>query len=466
MPQRPVAGLLPMYLELYDQTVPACRAGVEAFRDQVIEGLKAQGIDVVVAPVCRLRPEFEAAVRQFEDAEVDLLVTLHLAYSPSLECIDALCATELPLLALDTTPDAAFGPEVDPARIMYNHGIHGVMDMTSMLRRRGRPYEIVAGHVTESDVLHRAADIVRAAHAARRMQQTKALRIGDEFEGMGDFAVSPDVLADELDIETDQVGVAELRKCAEAISEAEVDAEIAADREAFEVAVDDDTHRRSVRVGLALRKLLEQHNAGAFSVNFLSFQDADGPANTVPFLEISKAMARGLGYAGEGDLLTASLVGALLSVFPETTFTEIFCPDWAGGTIFLSHMGEVNPTVAAATPRLVKRPFPFTPALDPGFLACAPKPGPAVFVNLAPGPDDNFRLIVAPVEVVGDSDREDFKDKVRGWMRPQGAPDEFLEAYSRLGGTHHSALVLGDHVEALVAFAGFAGLECWVLDQE
>jgi L-arabinose isomerase len=260
--------------------------------------------------------------------------------------------------------------------------------------------------------------------------------------------------------------VAELRDCAESVSDAEVEAEVAADRAAFEVAVDDETHRRSVRVGLALRKLLDQHGAGAFSVNFLSFQDADGPANTVPFLEISKAMSRGMGYAGEGDLLTASLVGALLSVFPETTFTEIFCPDWAGGTIFLAHMGEINPAVAAAAPRIVDRPFPFTPAKDPAFLACAPKPGPAVFVNLAPGPDDSFRLIVAPVEVVGDSDREDFKDKVRGWMRPQGAPDEFLEAYSRLGGTHHSALVLGDHAEALVAFAGFAGLECWVLDQE
>jgi L-arabinose isomerase len=466
MPQRPTAGLLPMYIELYDQTVPDCRAEVEAFRDQVVAGLQAQGIEVVAAPVCRLQAEFAAAVRQIEEAGADLLVTLHLAYSPSLESIDALCATELPLLALDTTPDHAFGPDVDPARIMYNHGIHGVMDMTAMLRRRGKPYEIVAGHVTESDVLFRAADIVRAAHAARRMRRTLALRIGDEFQGMGDFAVTPEVLAGQLGIVARQVGVAELRDCAESVSDAEVEAEVAADRAAFEVAVDDETHRRSARVGLALRKLLDQHGAGAFSVNFLSFQDADGPANTVPFLEISKAMSRGMGYAGEGDLLTASLVGALLSVFPETTFTEIFCPDWAGGTIFLAHMGEVNPAVAAATPRLVKRPFPFTPALNPGFLACAPKPGPAVFVNLAPGPDDSFRLIVAPVEVVGDSDREDFKDKVRGWMRPQGAPDEFLEAYSRLGGTHHSALVLGDHAEALVAFAGFAGLECWVLDQE
>ncbi|MDZ7837486.1 MAG: hypothetical protein U5N58_05810 [Actinomycetota bacterium] len=39
---------------------------------------------------------------------------------------------------------------------------------------------------------------------------------------------------------------------------------------------------------------------------------------TIPFLEASKAMARGTGYAGEGDIITAALVGALLSLYPES----------------------------------------------------------------------------------------------------------------------------------------------------
>ena len=35
---------------------------------------------------------------------------------------------------------------------------------------------------------------------------------------------------------------------------------------------------------------------------------------------------------------------------------------------------------------------------------------------------------------------------------------EFLEEYSRLGGTHHSALVLGAHARSLRSFARLAGL--------
>ena len=62
----------------------------------------------------------------------------------------------------------------------------------------------------------------------------------------------------------------------------------------------------------------------------------------MPFLEISRLMERGIGYAGEGDVLTAALVGALMKVYAETTFTEMFCPDWKGNSIMLSHMGEIN----------------------------------------------------------------------------------------------------------------------------
>ncbi|MFH1742824.1 MAG: hypothetical protein ABIH23_27795 [bacterium] len=212
------------------------------------------------------------------------------------------------------------------------------------------------------------------------------------------------------------------------------------------------------------RKLLEKGMYTAFSVNFLAFNTSDGPVDTVPFLEISKAMGRGLGYAGEGDVLTASLVGALNQSFGKTTFTEIFCPDWKGGSLFLSHMGEVNPEVAADTPRLCDKDFPWTNAQNPAVITCAPEPGPAVLVNLAPGPDNSFRLIAALVDILDDTPNPALHDSVRGWIRPSCVLETFLEQYSRLGGTHHSALVIGDHVEDISAFASFAGIECVMIE--
>jgi L-arabinose isomerase len=473
MNEQPRAGLLPLFLELYDRVNPGAREFLQKFLREVADGLGARGLEIRTAPVCRLEPEFAAAVGDFERSGVDALVTLHLAYSPSEESIGPLSQSRLPIVVLDTTPDPEFGPDVDPSRIMYNHGIHGVQDMANMLRRRGKRFEIVAGHWRESGVLDRCADLVRAARAAARFGSTRALRIGDSFRGMGDFAVPEEVMRRALGISVQEIPAADLAPCAAGVSAEALEEEMARDAREFAIDCPAEVHRRSVLVGLALRALLEEGAFGAFSMNFLAFDSAEGPVSSVPFLEAGKAMGRGIGYAGEGDVLTAALVGALLSAWPRTTFTEIFCPDWKGDSLFLSHMGEINPRVSAEPARLCERPFPYTPARNPAVLACAPAPGEAALVNLAPGPcpaktdsagqgaaesADTFTLIAAPVEVLGDATNPAMKSNVRGWVRPRLPVAKFLEAYSRAGGTHHSALLPGDHLAALRAFARGAGL--------
>lgn len=461
--RRPRIGLLPLYLKLYDDTSPERRAEFDGLRKKVTDGLAGRKIDVVESAVCRVADEFEGALALFESREVDSILTLHLAYSPSMESADALCRSSVPVIMLDTTMDPGFGKNVDPSRIAYNHGIHGVMDLASVLRRRGKPFQIVAGHVTESDVLDRAAAMIRAAHSAACFRRTRALRIGAPFAGMADFAVPDDLLFRRFGVTIEQIEPKQLAAEARSVSKQEISAEIAADQARFTCRVPEVAHVRSLRVGLALRKRLERDGHSAFSMNFMAFTTAAGPINTVPFLEASKAMARGIGYAGEGDLLTASLVGALLRGFGETTFTEIFCPDWRGNTLFISHMGEINPTLAAGKPHLIEKDFPYTRAHDPAALVCAVKKGAGTFVNLAPGPDETFRLLLTPVQVLGDTKTQALHGMIRGWLKPPMPIPAFLEAYSQAGGTHHSALVMNTGPEPLAAMADMLGIEHIVL---
>lgn len=464
MQRNPRIGLLPFYLKLYDELFPDRRSAFESFLETVATGFRSRGVDVCRSEIACVHGEFNRAVRMFEDCGVDLIVTLHLAYSPSLESVFSLCSTSIPILMLDTTMDAGFGRDVNADRIMYNHGIHGVQDLACMLRRRQKPFRIVAGHVSESNVLSRAVEAARAAHAARSLKGTRALRIGEAFDGMGDFSVENRVFRERFAMTVDMVSPAELGQTVERVTETEVEAECEKDRLRFGGSVDREVHRRSVRVGLGVRTLLQEGQYTAFSMNFQAFSAKTGPVDTVPFLEASKAMSRGIGYAGEGDVLTAMLVGALVRGFGQTTFTEIFCPDWAGNSLFLSHMGEINPDVVDGQALLVEKPYPFSDALNPAIVVGAPRPGPAVLVNLAPGPNDSFSLIVAPVKSLGDGDNASLSTSIRGWIRSSCDVAEFLERFSRYGGTHHSALVMGEHLEGIVAFADFAGLESHVID--
>lgn len=456
--ERPRIGLLPLYLALYDTALPGLLAELDPFLKGVVAAFRAQGVDVAEAPVCRVKGDVASAVMEFARQEVDLIVTLHLAYSPSLEAVGPLVESRLPILMLDSTPDRAFGLDTDPLRLLYNHGIHGLQDLASVLRRRGKDYWVVAGHLDNPAVMARACAIARGARAATRLRTSRTLRIGPSFEGMGDFRVADLELFGTLRVDVNEIAPAALLDDVRSIADEAVAAEMADDHARFVVEASAEVHARTARLGLGLRQYLERNGYNAFSMNFLAFQESEGPLSTVPFLECCKAMARGLGYAGEGDVLTAAFVGALSTAIGETTFTEMFCPDWAGGSVFLSHMGEFNPAVAAETPRLYEKEFPFTPAQNPATLACAPRAGEATLVNLAPGPDSSFTLIAAPVEVLGDGTHPSCRDWIRGWVKPTVPLEHFLETYSKHGGTHHAALAYGCQRDALEAFARAAGL--------
>ncbi|MCL2518982.1 MAG: hypothetical protein FWF15_10510, partial [Oscillospiraceae bacterium] len=157
--------------------------------------------------------------------------------------------------------------------------------------------------------------------------------------------------------------------------------------------------------------------------------------------------------------LTAAFTGALLKGFADTSFVEIFCPDWRGDTLFLSHMGEMNIRMTANTPEIEEKQFIYGSATNP--IACygCYKSGNGVFVNVFKG-TNGFRLLVSPVEMEAEREEEtNFKGMIRGWMRPQTNIGTFLEELSKAGATHHSILVYGATVEQIRFFGELLDLE-------
>jgi L-arabinose isomerase len=461
--KKPQVGLLPLYLELYDIKRPERRPRIEGFYGQIAAALTNHGLEVSTVQVCRLKSEFNAAIRMFEKDAVDAIVTLHLAYSPSLESSEALASTSLPLVVLDTTPSYSYGPGQDPDEVSFNHGIHGVQDMCNLLIRNGKPFLIAAGHWQKSDVLERVASFARSARLAASMRRARVGRLGPAFVGMGDFAVPSAKLKSTLGVQTLEGDAALVRSLLAKVSDQAVEAEIACDREHFNINnLDSEVHQRSTRAGLVIRHWIEQEKLTAFTINFASVDSALG-LPTMPFLEASKAMARGIGYAGEGDVLTAAFVGALASVYPQTSFTEIFCPDWEGDQIFVSHMGEMNINTAASAPILVEMPFPFTDVGNPAMAVGRYRAGEAVLVNLAPARDDTYSLIVAPIAMQDVQGTDRMADSIHGWFKGALPVGEFLAEYSRAGGTHHSALVYGNVADEIVSWGKLVGWNTVIL---
>ena len=450
-------GLLPLYLELYDKSVPNIRGRINGFVDIIEKELEKRCVEAVCSDVCRIKPEFEQAVRMFERQNVDAIVTLHLAYSPSLESCEALAATSLPIIILNTTPTYVFDNQTPVEEIMFNHGIHGVQDLCNMLKRNNKAYHIESGHWLNSDVIDRVASWAKAASLSRLMKTAKVGILGEPFDGMGDFAVPFEVMKQDIGINTITFDFNDAKELVNSVSEQDILDEIELDKRRFLTdAIPYDTHYRSVKIGLALRKWLMDKKLNAFTVNFQSITN-DSAFNVMPFLEIEKQMATGMGYAGEGDVLTAALSGTISSVFKDTSFTEMFCPDWKNNTIFLSHMGEMNISLASSKLELVEMDFPYTSAYNPAIAYGMYKPGQVVLINLAPDLSGNYTFILSKGRIIEVSGEDSMKHSIHAWFEPEIEISDFLTEFSMAGGTHHSVLCYTNKFETFKRFGQMMG---------
>lgn len=452
-------GLLPLYISQYDKTSPHLRERMGVFYEKIAVMLEERGVKVVRSPICTEEEQFEKEVATYEESGCDAIVTLHLAYSPGLYSEQALKNTKLPIIVCDTTETFDFSDEQLSSEVMYCHGIHGVMDMCNLLKKNGKPYAIAAGHFEKSDVIDRVVGFVKAAVAANSLRGSRVGAVGGFFPGMGDFRVSEENMLKTFDVTVVHPEKGEFTALAASVTEEEIAAEKARNEAelTFLEEVDEAVYTNSVTADLTLKKWIQSKGLQAFTINFRDIEELP----TMPFNGICRSMSEGVGYAGEGDTLTALFTGALLQSYADTSFIEIFCPDWEHNTLFISHFCEMNYAVADKKPTAYTKKFTFSDRPDPIAASAAYKPGNGVFLNVYED-ENGFNAFIAPVKVVQEKTAH-FRKSIRGWLDFSRPISEVLEKISRCGATHHSIMVYDARPEEIEFFAASLGLKTYML---
>lgn len=459
---RPKIGFLGLTLELYAQRFPDLVVGLGGFAATLCERL-SRTMDVVAAPVAFTRDAVDRAVARFEGEGADAIVVVLLSYSPSLISLPALLRTRLPIIVFNTQKLAAIDESFSAAEMTDNHGMHGVQDLCNVLARHGRAFELVTGHYEDLTATRAVEERVLGAAAAGALRGKRVGILGHTFDGMGDLYVDGTLLLARTGVEVCHLSSARLaERIAEATS-AEVEELVAADRAAFEVdaSVTDDDLRIAARTELGLRALIEEERLSAVCPLFTAATDHPG-IPMLPFLAVSKLLAEGLGYGGEGDPTSAVATLLMQQLTRETNFTEMFTIDFAGNSIFMNHMAETNYRLGRddMRPRLYRNDATFLSGAPPVCVFAAQRPGRVTLANLAATAGGGLKLIVFGGEA---QDR----GPVPGILSPHfrlsphypGGVSEFLTRYSLEGGSHHLALGYGDHRDALRSAARAMGIE-------
>ena len=459
-PARPRIGLLGIMQELYDDMLPGITERQAAYARDLGASLDAVA-DVEVAAPARNRADIERVVREFETAGVDGLLVVMLTYGPGMRVARALSETRLPVCLANVQPVPEVTAEWDMADLTYNQGIHGAQDTANAMMRGGVRFHVITDD-WHADSFRDAVE--QWAQVARAITAWKSLRVavfGYPMTEMGDIRVDEGALLRVLGPQVAYIAPADLYRGAVAVEREAIDAALAEEDERFEIdpALSAEEREDHIRMQVALERILIERDCRAYTTHFDAIAE-DGRFARLPMAAASTLMAKGFGFAGEGDALTAALVAAGHELLGDAHFTEMYAMDFPSDSILMSHMGEGNWRVARSDrkPRLIKRPLGIGGLADPPTILFQYEPGPATIATLLSLGGDRFRLIVCEGEVL-DTEELPSLEMPYGQFRPDSGVRECLNAWLRLGGPHHQVMHLGRQLETWRVFCELTGIE-------
>ena len=443
-------GILLPVADLYHRLWDDIDEALERLGNGVAERFRSAGLDAICSPVVSLTGQVEAACDEFVDKDVDLLLVALAPYCPSGVLAPALVKVPLPVLLWPMQEILRLDPQTyDAETVKLNHGVHGIQDLANVLGKTGRSFGVLHGHHEQTQFLTSLKDWAQAGRIVQSMRNACPVQVGGYFENMLDLQVGEDDFLRRLGITVTEVSTAELTESIAKVTPADVAERVTLYREGFELGPDvgDRLLAKTARGEMALRAILS-HTAGqACGLNFLQLCNDERVADGL-HVAASMLMHEGLGYAAEGDWVTAVLVRGMQQGFGVASFSEIFSVDYEGSRLLLKHWGEGNFALARAKPRLLASRFTDRCTAEFTIVDFEFTPGPATLVNLNSTADGIGQLVSVEGEMTNDHLPK--IDGPRGLFRPTGGDvTERLTEYAYAGASHHLALVPGVPVDVL-----------------
>jgi L-arabinose isomerase len=458
--RKPRIGILGIMQDLYDDMIPGIADRQEGYAAELAAQLADVG-EFIPSKAVKYRADAERAVREFEDAGLDGVLVVMLTYGPAMRVARLLAESRLPICLANIQPEPSVTPAWDMADMTYNQGVHGAQDTANAMVRAGRRFSVLTDDWRSESF---RADVGRWARAAAAATAWKRLRValfGYAMNDMGDIRVDESALIRTLGPEILAVAPGDLYRAMQAAAQAEVADVIAFEDQRFEIdprlsAAEREDH---ARMQVAIQGILDHRGFGAYTAHFDAIGE-DGRFARLPLAAASTLMAKGYGYAAEGDVLTATLVSAGHALIGDAHFTEMYAMDFPSDSVLMSHMGEGNWKIARTDRpvRLIKRSLGIGRLDDPPTFLFQYQPGPATLATLVSLEGSRFRLVVAEGENL-DSQQLPALEMPYGQFRPATGLRSCLNGWLSAGGPHHEVMNLGHHAASWQVFCQLTGIE-------
>jgi L-arabinose isomerase len=218
--------------------------------------------------------------------------------------------------------------------------------------------------------------------------------------------------------------------------------------------------RDAAKIELGIQQFLETGNYKGFTD---TFEDLHGMVQ-LPGIAAQRLMAKGYGFAGEGDWKTAALVRAMKTMATGLEGGNSFMEDYTyhfdpqNPMILGSHMLEICESIASDTPSCEIHPLGIGGKADPVRLVFNSGAGPALNASIV-DMGNRFRLLVNEVMAVRSVQGLPKLPVARVLWKPYPNMYDGCAAWILAGGAHHTCYSQNLSVEHMEDFAEMAGIE-------
>jgi len=392
----------------------------------------------------------------FRREDVDMIVVFPLGYTASMHMLPAVKDLDVPIRLLNAHEDHTYDfATADTTTYLHHEGVCCIPEFSGALVSTGKKFKVRTGPFDDLRLQRELESDFNGVASARFFRNMNVGLIGQVYTGMSDMPIDEHRLVRATGKMLRRPEVEEIENAFERATESQLTDMLAQFREMYDVdeTVTDDHMRFSAQVAVAYDQIIsKKYDISAFGYYWWGEQELVTQLRAQSGLAVSRLAAIGRPGVTEGDVKSAMAMKILDLLGGGGMFVEFFAMDFDENFILMGHDGPSNISVAKGRPRLKHLDIHHGKSGHGLGIDFDMQEGPVTLLNLTQfGAGESFKLIYSVGEVIPGPILNIGNPNAR--VRVSRPLHTFIDAWCQQGPSHHIALGIGDHSEALETFA-------------
>ena len=438
-------GMITIGHSVYWSQMPGVKEEIESNIATIEERLSLYG-SVINAGLVDNIEKARKTDELFLSSLIDVIILNVGTYGPSkylVQCIRKCC---VPLITLHLQPVKSFpinsqSKDTIPKNVFSAAGEYG-----AILRRLGIPYYSIVGQLYNDDrPWTELGEWFRAIKIKKQVSQLTIAQIGNFYPGMCDLYVDHLQLMKMFGIDIELLTIADLREEFNKVSAEEVKVIKKSVRDTFllDSNIPEKELDENVKIAVAMNNLVTTHNLNGIGIHAVGYPGS--PEDRIGYsiiLGASLLTAKGIPVTVEGDIVTAIGMKILMLLGGGASQTEFNVANFADNTIYISHGGPADISLANKKP--VLKWLDFFHGRSGSGLCCtfSIKKGPITLFSLSQDASGDIVSFVMEGEIVSEEYLANGNVNSKAKF-PQRRISDFMENVIESGPTHHYAVTTG-----------------------